>query len=69
MGRFWNILKSKTVWGTTAAVIGYIAQQPKIGVTEVLTAAGIVIAAIGVKDGQVKTEQAATGLRRPGPRI
>jgi hypothetical protein len=68
MNRFFNILKSKTVWGSIIAAGGYLINQPKIGVVEIITAAGVVLAGIGVKDGQVKTEQAALGLRRPGPR-
>ncbi len=48
------LLTSKTCWGTIAAVAGWLASQPKIDKTTILTGAGVVLTSIGVRDSVTK---------------
>lgn len=50
MRRFSLILKSKTFWGSIFASGGYLTGADVIGPSEIFTAVGAVVAAIGVRD-------------------
>lgn len=54
MNRFLAIIKSKTVWGTLAAVTGWLAQQPQIDKTTILQGAGVILTSVGVRDSVTK---------------
>lgn len=57
MGRFFKLLKSKTVWGSLFGAGAYLAGVDSIGLPEIITAGGAVFAAIGVKDNFSKIQQ------------
>lgn len=50
MKRIAVLLKSKSVWGAVAVAVSYLTGQDHIGVHEIVTAAGGVISAVGVRD-------------------
>ncbi len=54
MNRILTLLKSKTVWGTIAAVAGWLASQPTLDKTTILTGAGVVLTGVGVRDSVTK---------------
>lgn len=54
MNRFLHIIKSKTVWGTIAAVTGWLAQQPELDKKTILIGAGTVLTSVGVRDSVTK---------------
>ncbi len=54
MNRLRTLLTSKTVWGTVAAVIGWLSQQPKLDAKTLLTGAGVVLAGVGARDSVTK---------------
>ena len=56
MNRWTELLKSKTFWGAVFAAGGYLVSAETIGISEIVTAIGVVIAAAGVKDNFTKTQ-------------
>lgn len=48
--RFLTLLKSKTVWGAVATAAAGLLAAPAIGLSEIVQAGGLVVAAIGVRD-------------------
>lgn len=58
MRRLTILLRSKTVWGAVFTAGAWLAQQPKIGVAQVVQAVGMVLSAAGVRDAIQKMMEA-----------
>lgn len=56
-----RFVKSKTVWGTIAAVAGWMAQQPQLDKTTIIQGIGAILMGTGVADKLDKIKHAAAG--------
>lgn len=61
--RAWALVKSKTVWGAIFTAIGWLARQPQLTIPDVITAIGMVLTAVGVRDSWLKYLGASPGAR------
>lgn len=51
------LLRSKAVWGTVFTAGAWLAQQPKLGIAEIVQALGMVLSAAGFRDAITKAMQ------------
>lgn len=61
--RFLRLLGSKTVIGTAAAVLSYLASLPVIDVKHAVGGAGVLLASAGVRDALHKVTDAITAVQ------
>jgi hypothetical protein len=52
--RLLTLVKSKTVWGAIFAAIGWLAKQPQLTIPDVITAIGMILTGVGVRDSFTK---------------
>ncbi len=45
-----KLLKSKTVWGAVIGAVSWLIGRPEIAPTDVITAVGGIISAVGIRD-------------------
>lgn len=57
LARLIVLVKSKTVWGAVFASGAWLAQQPHLGIAEIVQALGMVLSAAGVRDAITKAMQ------------
>lgn len=57
MNRLVVLLRSKTVWGAILASGAWLAQQPHLGIAEIVQALGMVLSAAGFRDAITKAMQ------------
>ena len=55
-----NIFKSWTFWGSLAAIVGQIAQQPTHGVAQIVTGLGALVGVIGARNAVAKAATVTT---------